>query len=100
FFGVEKFPVSTFKITQVKALKGDQVEITGDLTIKGKTQPITFPATVSVKNGKATAEGKLMVDRTKYDVRFGSGKFFDVGTLGDKVINDEFELQLKIVGNI
>lgn len=98
FFAVEKNPTSTFKITAVKPLKNRKDathEITGDLTIRGTTHPITFPAKVEVKKGEVSAQGKLTVDRTKYNVRYGSGKFFE--NLGDKMINDTFELELNLV---
>lgn len=95
FFGVEKHPVSTFTITSVKPLKNraDAThEITGNLSIKGVTQPVTFPAKIDVSGGKAHAVGKVTIDRTKYNIRYGSGKFFE--NLGDKMINDTFELDL------
>lgn len=102
FFGSDKHPVSTFTITKVKPaskkVKDATHEITGDLTIKGVTQPVTFPAKVEIKDGQARATGKLMIDRTKYNVRYGSGKFFE--NLGDKMINDEFELKLDITSQI
>jgi polyisoprenoid-binding protein YceI len=97
FFGVEKHPVSTFEITSVKPLEGGGEathEITGKLTIKGHTEEVTFPAKVSVDGKKATATGKIKVDRTKFGVRYGSGKFFE--NLGDKMIHDEFELDLSL----
>ncbi|WP_430817109.1 YceI family protein [Carboxylicivirga sp. RSCT41] len=90
FFGVETHPVSKLKLKKVKA-KGDGYEVHGDLTIKGKTHPVSF----HVSNSGNTFEGKLVVDRTKFDVRYGSGKFFD--NLGDKMIYDEFELAFKVV---
>jgi polyisoprenoid-binding protein YceI len=101
FFSVEKFPTALFKITSVKALTPEKPgqpthEITGDLTIKGITHPVTFPAVVSIKDGKAEATGSVVVDRTKWDVRYGSGKFFD--NLGDKVIYDDFTVDLHLVG--
>lgn len=101
FFGVATHPTSQFKIKSVKALKGRKDathEITGDLTIKGVTHPVTFPAKVEVKNGIASAKGKLVVDRTKYNVRYGSGKFFE--NLGDKMISDEFELDIDLKSKI
>jgi polyisoprenoid-binding protein YceI len=100
FFGVEKFPVSTFRITSVKPLraKGATHEITGDLTIKGITHPVTFPATLRVQDGLAQARGKISVDRTKYGIRYGSGKFFE--NLGDKLINDTFEIELDVRSRI
>ena len=97
FFGVEKHPTSTFTITSVKPLKNraDAThEITGNLSIKGVTQPVTFPAKIDVSGGKAHAEGKVTIDRTKYNIRYGSGKFFE--NLGDKMINDTFELNLDL----
>ncbi len=97
FFGVEKNPTAKFKITSVKELKGQKDathEVTGDLTIKGKTAPVTFPAKIEIKGDKATAKGTVTVDRTKYDVKYGSGKFFE--NLGDKMINDNFELALDL----
>ncbi|MGZ5278471.1 MAG: YceI family protein [Pseudobdellovibrionaceae bacterium] len=97
FFAVAKHATSTFKITSVKALKDSKEgthEITGDLTIKGITHPVTFPATVEVKGDKASAKGKVTVDRTKYDIKYNSGKFYD--KLGDKMINDTFELELDL----
>lgn len=100
FFGVAKHPVSTFKMTSAKPLakaEGNAThEITGDLTIKGITHPVTFPAKVEIKDGKAQAEGTMNVDRTKYEIRYGSGKFFQ--NLGDKMIDDNFQVQFKIVG--
>ncbi|MET7030776.1 YceI family protein [Sediminicola luteus] len=86
FFGVESNPTSKLVFTNVKATGKNSYEVTGDLTIKGKTNPVTFD--VSVYGNKATATMK--VDRSKYDVKYGSGSFFD--NLGDKTIYDEFDL--------
>jgi polyisoprenoid-binding protein YceI len=101
FFDVEKNPTATFKITSAKPVKdskdGLTHQVTGDLTIKGKTSPVTIPVTIKREGDKAEASGKAVVDRTKYDVRYGSGKFFD--NLGDKVINDEIKLDIKVVAS-
>lgn len=86
FFSVENHPSSTLVFTEVKAVGKNSYEVTGDLTIKGITKPITFD--VSVYGSKATATAKI--DRAEYDVRYGSGSFFD--NLGDKTIYDEFDL--------
>lgn len=94
FFGVESHPVSTFTIKEAKAIPDSKAgepntQITGDLMIKGATHPLSFPATVSIagKILKATAK-EVKVDRTLYNVRYGSNKFFD--NLGNKVIDDIF----------
>ncbi|QEK51957.1 YceI family protein [Pedobacter aquae] len=96
FFGVDKFAQSKFVITKVTAAGAGKVNISGNLTIKGITQPLTFPAAITVKNGVlvAVANG-VKVDRTKYDIKYGSKSFFD--SLGDKAINDEFELNINLV---
>lgn len=86
FFSVEKHTTSTLVFTQVKASGKNSYEVTGNLTIKGITKPVTFD--LSVYGSKATAT--LKVDRAQYDIRYGSGSFFD--NLGDKTIYDEFDL--------
>jgi len=86
FFGVETHPDAKLVFTGVKASGKNSYEVTGDLTIKGITKPITFD--VSVYGSKATAT--LKVDRANYDVKYGSGSFFE--DLGDKTIYDEFDL--------
>ncbi|SIS95746.1 Polyisoprenoid-binding protein YceI [Zobellia uliginosa] len=86
FFSTEKHTSSKLVFTKVKATGKNAYEVTGDLTIKGITKPITFD--VSVYGSKATASVK--VDRTAYDIKYGSGSFFE--NLGDKTIYDEFDL--------
>jgi len=86
FFGVETHPTSKLVFTKAESFNENSYTVTGDLTIKGITKPITF--VVSVFDKKATAT--LKIDRSKYDVRYGSGSFFE--NLGDKTIYDEFDL--------
>ncbi|MFT4031609.1 MAG: YceI family protein [Siphonobacter sp.] len=92
FFGTSANPTSTLTITKVTPKGGIDYEITGNLSIKGKTNPITFPATYDAKTGVGTA--KVVIDRSKYDIKYGSKSFFD--NLGDKAIYDEFELDVKL----
>ena len=86
FFSVDTHPTSELVFTNVKSTGKNSYEVTGDLTIKGITKPVTFD--VSIYGSKATATVKI--DRAEYDVRYGSGSFFD--NLGDKTIYDEFDL--------
>ena len=95
FFGVEAYPTAQLVITQVTPEEDNTYTITGDLTIKGKTNPIEFPATVNMQDGQVTAEADITVDRSKFDVRYGSDSFFD--DLGDKVIYDDFELAVSLI---
>ncbi|MFT4611753.1 MAG: polyisoprenoid-binding protein YceI [Glaciecola sp.] len=87
FFGTENHKNATLTITNVEG-KVDSYKVTGDLMIKGKTNTITFDMTI-VDN---TAVAKLKVDRTKYDIKYGSASFFD--GLKDKAIYDEFDLNV------
>jgi polyisoprenoid-binding protein YceI len=86
FFGVENHPTSTLVFTKVAPSGKNSYDVTGDLTIKGITKPVTFD--VSIYGSKATATMKI--DRSEYNVRYGSGSFFE--NLGDKTIYDEFDL--------
>ena len=91
FFSVDKYPVSTLKIKESTPFKNGFAEIKADLTIKGITHPISFKAEQLVNGYKAD----ITVDRTKYNVRYGSGKFFD--NLGDNMIYDDFTLNVEII---
>ena len=95
FFGVAKYPEAKFVITKATKKNANQYEITGNLTIKESTNAVTFPAEVVVTGEKVYATANITVDRSKYDVRYGSGSFFD--DLGDKTIYDNFDLQVKLV---
>ena len=99
FFSIDKNPASTFKITKVTPLKGNaagnNATITGDLTIKGITQTVSFPAKVGVKGGVASASGTATIDRTKFDIKYGSKSFFE--SIGDKAIMDEFALSFNVI---
>ncbi|SKB62713.1 Polyisoprenoid-binding protein YceI [Daejeonella lutea] len=96
FFAAEKNPNSKFEITKVTPAGTDRVNIAGNLTIKGITQPISFPATVKTQKGiiVAVANG-IRVDRTKYDIKFRSKTFFL--DIGDRAVDDEFELNINLV---
>lgn len=93
FFSAEKYPNAIFKITSVKN-SGSEQKIVGDLSIKGITHEISFPAKVSVNGGTVTAQGTALIDRTKWNIKYGSGKFFS--DLGDKMISDEFEIKFEL----
>jgi polyisoprenoid-binding protein YceI len=98
FFSVEKFPIATLKITEVKSHKAEKSDanywVKGELTIKGKTNPIEFAAKVDNNEKGASASATMVVDRSKYDVRYGSGSFFE--GLGDKLIYDEFDMKVSL----
>lgn len=94
FFDVANHSTATLEITGAKQIEGAKHMVTGNLTIKGITKPITFNASIEMKDGKLGAFAEIKVDRTLYDIKYGSGKFFE--GLGDKMIDDEFIIKFKI----
>lgn len=96
FLGVNNSPNATFVIT--KAIPQDtkgNYKILGNLTIKGITKEVKFFANLAESNGMVNAAGKITIDRSEFNMRYGSGSFFD--GLGDKTIYDEFDLQVSLV---
>lgn len=92
FFGVDKHNTASFKITKATPTANkNEYKITGDMTIKNITNPVTFTATI----GKKSAAATIKVDRSKFDVRYGSKSFFN--NLGDRTIYDEFDLVVNLV---
>ena len=100
FFSVTQHPTAQFLITSVAPVKGaaagqPNYSVTGDLTIKGITNRVSFPATITTSAGQLTAVGTTKVDRTKYDIKYGSGSFFD--NLGDKAISNDMTITFNVV---
>ncbi|HCM60276.1 MAG TPA: YceI family protein [Bacteroidales bacterium] len=95
FFGVEKFPVSKLVITGSSKFDGGKALVKGNLTIKSATHPVEFTVTESKESAAFIYSAEIVFDRSLYDVRFGSGKFFS--NLGDNTINDEIKLNVKLV---
>jgi len=95
FFGVEKFPTAKLVITGSTAFDKGTGVVKGTLTIKDSTNPIEFKSTMQKKDDGVWFFANIVVDRTKYNVRYGSGSFFD--NLGDKTIYDEFKLKVNLL---
>lgn len=96
FFSVDKFNTATLNITGSATQENNHLTVSGDLTIKDITHPVSFSAKVEVFTDFFHSMGEMVIDRTLYNIRYGSGKFID--NLGDKLIYDEFVLQFKLVG--
>ena len=94
FFDVQKFPISTFVITRVASANDENIKITGNLTIKGVTNAVAFPAKMEVKGGIVKASGKVIIDRTDWGIRYKSGKFYDI--LADETVSDDIEFLMEI----
>lgn len=97
FFSVESYPTAQLKISEGKLIVKNEYEFSGNITIKNKTEPVKFKATIESKNKQHIFTGKLTVDRSKFDVRYGSGSFFD--NLGDNLIYDNFDLDFNVIFN-
>jgi polyisoprenoid-binding protein YceI len=94
FFDVKKFPFSRILLNKAKSINRENNKVAGNLIIKGITQPVTFPAKIEIKHGIVKLNGRLVIDRTKWNVRYKSGKFFDL--LADQAISDSIEFHIKI----
>jgi len=95
FFGVAKFPQSILEVKGVSPKADNVYHFTADLTIKGITSPVEFDAEAIDNAGQLTVNGTIVVNRTKYGIKYGSGSFFQ--GLGDKMIYDDFTLKFKLV---
>jgi polyisoprenoid-binding protein YceI len=91
FFGTEKNPTATLVFKKIAAKAAGVYTVTGNLTIKGITNPITFDLATTANSATTT----LKIDRTKFGIKYGSGSFFD--NLGDKAISNEFDLKVALV---
>lgn len=94
FFNVAEFPTASFEVTGMTS-EGDKTMMEGNLTIKGTTKNIAFPVTVT-ENGDMieVSSETFAIDRTEWGVNYGSKSIF--GDLGDKFINDNIELTIKV----
>ena len=100
FFGVDQFPFSRIDIEGVKT-KGDVSYAYGKIYVREIGEPINFPVTVSEEDGNMVVDASLTFDRSKHDVKFRSGAFPDLfPDLGDKLINDDIELDVHIVATL
>jgi len=90
FFGVKNYPTANFVVTESSQFIDGKATLTGDITIKGITKPISFEVEIMGDEYITT----LKIDRSKFNVRYGSDSFFD--NLGDKAIDDIFTLDIKL----
>ena len=97
FFSVDKFKTSKLVISNASRIENNKSKIEGTLTIKDISHPISFIASIEIFTDTLHSLGDLVIDRTLYNIRYGSGKFID--NLGDKLIYDNFVLQFKLVAH-
>jgi polyisoprenoid-binding protein YceI len=100
FFSVEEFPTAKFKITSVERMENKPddptaFKVIGDLSIKGITAPLEFPAHITVREKSLEAKARFKFDRTAWNIRYNSGKFFS--DIGDGTISDAIAIDLTLV---
>lgn len=91
FFVAKKFPVMTFKSTNIKKVEGDQYIVEGTMTVKDVSKSVSVPFTFfGIKQNPfdkdsevAGFEARLAIDRLEYNV--GSGKYYEMGVIGKDV---------------
>ncbi len=95
FFNVTKFPDATFEITSTESIAAGKTRLSGNLSMKGQKQNISFPVTITNEDNMMTIESEpFTIDRTQWNINYGSKSVFD--NLGDKFINDDMELQIMV----
>lgn len=97
FFNVAVYPTATFTISSSTVGANGAVTVSGSLQIKDKTNNVTIPATIVQEGSKTMISGETVLDRTLWDVRYGSGKFFQ--DLGNNIIDDKFKVILNVVAS-
>ena len=96
FFDIKSYPTAMIEITKSQLLDASSYKIGGKLTIKGIEKPVELIAKIENKNNLVESiKTKLVFDRTDFNIRYGSGKFFD--NLGDKMISDVVEVSVNLV---
>ena len=95
FFDIAVNPTAKFDITKTE-VKGAKIHVTGNMTIKGITKQITFPATLLVNKDNVTlTSDTFQINRADFNVKYKSKTFFN--DLKDKFVNDDFDFQVTIV---
>ena len=96
FFNTASFPEAKLELVKVVYKGNNAANLSGNLTIKDKTNPISFNVNIVNAGNKLTAIGKLIFDRTKYDIKYGSTLF---GAAADKAIDNNVSLEINLVAN-
>lgn len=101
FFSVEAHPTATLDMVRMEAREAAGLDepnytVFANLTIKGVTHGIVFPARIQLAGEEITASADFDIDRTRWGIRYGSGRFFE--NLGDNMINDLFNIRFEVVG--
>ena len=97
FFSVKEFPTSSFIITRAEQVSDYEYHVMGEITIKGVTEVVEFPLVLEITEDQVKGSCSLVIDRSKFGVKYRSKSYFDIEDLGDKLIYDDFELVVTFV---
>jgi polyisoprenoid-binding protein YceI len=95
FFNVANYPKSIFILDKAVKIEKGITLIKGNITIKGITQPIEIKTVFSDTKEGMRIYASITIDRTKFNLKYGSGTFFE--NLGDKTIYDDFDLTISLL---
>jgi polyisoprenoid-binding protein YceI len=84
WFNTTQFPKATFVSSAIKSGAGGKLDVTGKLTIKGKTADVNFPITVKKEGAAQVFEGALPIKRLTYNI--GEGEWKDTSMVADEVV--------------
>lgn len=100
FFAAEEYPTSTLTTTEVvgSTSSTSTYNVTADLTMKGQTNEITFPATIGMQENSLVVQADTEIDRSRWNIRYGSPSFFN--DLGDNVIGDMVDISVNLVAEM
>jgi streptogramin lyase len=95
YFNVKKNPTAAIVLTKVNKVNDTTFTITANLTIKGVTNEVKFPATITIENGVLNASAQFSIDRTKWGITYRSEKLYE--KIADYTVSNEIEFVLKII---
>jgi hypothetical protein len=95
YFDVKKNPTAAIVITKIEKLSDSSFTITANLTIKGVTNQLSFPATIKIENGILNANAQFSIDRTKWGITYRAERFYE--KIADYTVSNEIEFIIKVV---
>ena len=99
FFAVDQYPTSTLDTTSITPATSSSstYNVTADLTMKGTTNQVSFPATIGMQENQLIVRANTEIDRSRWSIRYGSPSFFN--DLGDNVIGDMVDISVDLVAD-
>jgi polyisoprenoid-binding protein YceI len=84
WFDTAQYPAATFVSSAIAPAGGNQFKVSGTLTIKGKSENVTVPVTLTQQGATQTFDGTLPIKRSQFDI--GTGEWKDTSVVADEVL--------------